>query len=91
MKCRKKKGYDCFYLTRDNVKEFLEWFGKYNTVHSYNNCDDYLEVCIGYIDNEEDVFEFGYDSWQVFNDGSFYEYINGIFNKMYEIVEDKEM
>ena len=89
MKCRKKKGYDCFYLTKDNVKEFLEWFGKYNTVHSYNNCDDYLDVCIGYIDNEEDVFKFDYNSWQIFNDndGLFYEYNDKTFNKLYEIIE----
>ena len=90
MKCSRKERYECFYLTRDNVKEFLNWFGKYKPIDTYNNCDDYISIIIGFVDNEYS-YKFYYDHWQVFKDGSFYEYINGIFNKMYEIVEDKEM
>ena len=46
MKCRSKLRYDCFYLTKDNIEEFLEWFSKYNIVNTYKKCNDYLEYVV---------------------------------------------
>lgn len=37
MKCRYKKPIECFYLTKDNYKEFLEKF--FNL-----SCDDYIII-----------------------------------------------
>lgn len=37
MKCRSKLKYDCFYLTKDNIEEFIKWFSKYNIVNTYKN------------------------------------------------------
>ncbi len=49
MKCRKKKGYDCFYLTKDNTNEFLKWINNLGLKQRYNymeveDCDTYLFV-----------------------------------------------
>lgn len=47
MKCRKKKGYDCFYLTKDNTNEFLKWINNLDLKQKYNymeDCDTYLFV-----------------------------------------------
>lgn len=85
MKCRSKLRYDCFYLTKDNIEEFLEWFSKYNIVNTYKKCNDYLEVCCGFGD---DGYEFYYNHWQMFKDGSFYECSDGIFKIAYELVDE---
>ena len=94
MKCRKKKGYDCFYLTRDNINEFLNWFNnlglryKYDYIKDYEN---YLFLATKHDEEHYNDFEFYYDYWYVFNGIQFLSYNDNIFKKIYDLVEDKEM
>lgn len=51
MKCRHRTEYDCFYLTKDNVDKFIEWFKRHVTFFNYK----YFKPC-----EDEDVYEYLY-------------------------------
>lgn len=82
--------YNCFYLTRDNVEAFLEWFkwlGE-KSVNTYKDCKDHLEIYTD-IFNQKGVANFYYDHWQIFKDDHFYDCGNDvIFKMLYELVEE---
>lgn len=92
MKCRKKKGYDCFYLTKDNTDEFLKWINNLGIKQKYNYMEDYdtyLFVATEKLDENYDYnHEFWYDYWYVFRDGSFYMYSDEMFKSVYDLVVD---
>lgn len=61
MKCRRKEEYDCFYLTRDNTDEFLEWFNNLGLKYKYDyikNYENYLFVATKHDEKHYNDFEF---------------------------------
>lgn len=94
MKCRRKEEYDCFYLTRDNTDEFLEWFNNLGLKYKYDyikNYENYLFVATKHDEKHYNDFEFFYGDWCVFDGIQFLSYNDNTFKKIYDLVEDKEM
>ena len=80
MKCRSRTEYDCFYLSKSNIEEFVEWVKSFNfNIISTDDYDNYLEV-IGY------TFEFYYNRWYVYKDGQLFDYDPEYFLKHYSLI-----
>lgn len=89
MKCTSKVEYECLYLDRDNVEEFIDWFKSLNNIYDYTFNDEYLDiVAYGKIDEEYDHYKFNYDQWYVFKNGIFYSYNPKYFVRCYNVVDD---
>ena len=91
MKCTSKIEYDCCYLSKYNIEEFIEWFKKFNNVYDYNVYDEYLRITIGDpeeedFDEELDNYSFNYNIWCMFRDGSIYSYEPEYFLKNYNVI-----
>ena len=91
MKCTSKIEYDCCYLSKYNIEEFIEWFKKFNDVYDYNVYDAYLRIITGDpeeedFDEELDNYSFNYNIWCMFRDGSIYSYEPEYFLKNYTII-----
>lgn len=108
MKCCSKIEYDCFYLTKNNINDFIKWVNQFYNVRKYkllhddtlvimadyyndsnepNNCDnnnnnDFDDDFEGY----ENILYFEFDRWYIYRNGSFYDYTNDFFRKLYLII-----
>lgn len=83
MKCvlRETKEFECFYLTENNIDEFIKWLNK----NSNSNCKyEYLDWYKNYIKiyYEKLSFDLDLNRWYVWKD-SLYDYDEDVFNKIY--------
>lgn len=105
MKCRYKTEYDCFYLYKNNVDKFIEWFKKHVTFFNYKYfkpCEDedgYLYAATRDPDsidsnNDDNSFEenrFYYNLWYVVHNKSLHHYSDGEFRIHFNVVDKNEI
>ena len=97
MKCTSKKEYDCFYLDKNNIDDFMKMYKAKinNNVVSYKYDDDNGNSCVVIKINDEycgddiDFYELYYDvnRWYVLKDGDLFDYSNDMFKEMYAVDE----
>lgn len=89
MKCISKfiNKYECFYLTKESVNEFISWINNVTCMHYEikNKTHDCINVC----DNSYGFYEFKFyfGEWAVYKDNSIFTYTDKEFNRLYETKE----
>ena len=83
MKCilREIEEFECFYLTENNIDEFIKWINKNsNSNYKYEYLDSYEDYIKIYY--EELSFDLDLNKWYVWKD-FLYDYDEDVFNKIY--------
>lgn len=88
MKCVSKEQYDCIYLTKENLKEFLRIVEPYLDSKYVLKIDDNDKYCL--IQRFEEKKYYFYNDWYVFDwDGATWKsYTDEEFKAMFEIVDE---
>lgn len=94
MKCTSKTEYDCFFLYKNNVEEFIEWINnKFTKVYNYIIYDDFLIMSFEdpddsdeeIFDEELNNFKCYYNRWYVIKHGDLFDYDAEYFIKQYNL------
>lgn len=83
MKCvlREIEEFECFYLTENNIDDFIKWLNKNsNSNYKYEYLDSYEDYIKIYY--EELSFDLDLNKWYVWKD-SLYDYDEDVFNQIY--------
>lgn len=91
MKCMNRIEYDCCYLNKYNIEEFIELFKNFNNVYSYSIYDEFLHITIKNPEEEDfdeilDNYDFSYNRWYVFKNGNIFDYDPEYFMKHYTLI-----
>lgn len=88
MKCvpRETKEFECFYLKKNNIDEFIKWLNK-NSNYNYNYKYEYLDSYEDYIKiyYEELSFDLYLNRWYIWKD-FLYDYDEDVFNQIYRMI-----
>lgn len=68
------KEYNCFYLTKENIEEFIKWIKQYKAIFDYNIDDYSVNVFTYNADHFTDSIIFKYNNWYVYRNYGFYGY-----------------
>lgn len=95
MKCTSKKEYECLYLDKNNIDEFVKWFKAKinNNVVSYKYDEDdndycYVVIAINdeYCEGDVDLY-YDVNRWYVLKNGDLFDYSCEMFREMYAVEE----
>lgn len=93
MKCTSKIEYDCFFLYKNNIEEFIEWINnKFTKVYNYIIYDDFLIMSFEDPNYDEEIFDEElnnlkcyYNRWYVIKHGDLFDYDAKYFIKQYNL------
>lgn len=89
MKCINKTEYDCFYLDKNNVDEFLMWIDEhFPDNYCYKIYDKFITIQFGHIifDDGLDDLQCYYNRWYVIKDMNLFSYSSELFLKKYNLI-----
>lgn len=89
MKCTSKIEYDCFYLDKNNVNEFLMWIDEnFLDDYCYKIYDKFIAIQFGSIefDDELDSYQYYYNRWYVIKDMNLFSYNPQLFLERYDLI-----
>lgn len=88
MICVSKTKYECIYLDKSNVDEFIEWIGKYYEECSIRSSQSEHYLYLNIIDKDDysENYEFTFGRWYVYKNGVFYDYSDKVFKEKYDVV-----
>lgn len=89
MKCTSKTEYDCFYLDKNNIDEFLMWIDEhFPNNYCYKIYDKFIAIQFGSIefDDELDSYQYYYNRWYVIKDMNLFSYNPELFLERYDLI-----
>lgn len=88
MKCTSKTEYDCFYLDKNNVDEFLMWIDEhFPDNYCYKIYDKFITIQFGSIEFDNlDSHQCYYNRWYVIKNWNLLDYDPEIFLKKYNLI-----
>ena len=91
MKCNSRTEYDCCFLSKSNIEEFVEWFEyNVNEIYDYNVSDKFLNISIApydkNFDEDLDSFILDYNRWYMTKNGQLFDYDPEYFLKHYTLI-----
>lgn len=89
MKCTSKTEYDCFYLDKNNIDEFLMWIDEhFPNNYCYKIYDKFIAIQFGSIEFDDELYsyQYYYNRWYVIKDMNLFSYNPQLFLERYDLI-----